>query len=150
MINDTPNSTEQSKTWFFALLVIAVLFDIIFMIIASFIGSWSDHLINFIFIFLGIGLSIPAGMMISPANSTEVIRFESIQKALATFVSGYLLAKLDGAVTALLAPDQLSTQVIEFRLVAFLVCFAVGVTTVYAARVYLPWTTTPTQSGTSA
>src|SRR5260370_24145207 len=86
------------------------------------------------FVLLGMGLSVPTGILVSPLSDEEKFTFSSIGKALLTFASGYFLSKLDGTIAEVLASDRLLSPEGGFRVVAFLLCFGVGVPTVYMAR----------------
>ena len=58
------------------------------------------------FALLGMGLSVPIGMLVSPLSDEEKFTFSNIGKAMLTFASGYLLSKLDGTIADAFAPGS--------------------------------------------
>ena len=117
------------------LFYIGIFFDVAALGLALLIGtSWTDHSLNIMFVLLGMGLSIPVGLLMTPLNDPETLAFREVSKALLTFASGYLLSKLDNSIATLLSPPCLLTPVVGFRVLAFLLCFGVGVPAMYAAR----------------
>jgi hypothetical protein len=84
-------------------------------------------------------LSVPIGLLLTPANAAETSQFGAIGQAVMTFTSGYLVAKLDRTAEKFLGPDVLLNAVGGFRIIAFIGCLALGVATVYSVRRYLPW-----------
>jgi hypothetical protein len=127
------------------LIYVAMGFDVLTVMFAVLIGpSWPDTYLNIMSALLGMGLSIPVGMLASPLGREETFTFSSIGKALVTFGSGYLLSKLDPAITVAVGSDYLFSRVGVFRVVAFVLCFGVGVPTMYMAR--RQWAAKPTIS----
>jgi hypothetical protein len=117
------------------LIYIAIGFDLLSIMFGMLIGpTWQASYLNIMFVLLGMGLSVPTGMLVSPLSEEESFAFSSIGKALLTFASGYLLSKLDGTIADALASGRLLTPQGGFRVVAFLLCFGVGVPTLYMAR----------------
>jgi hypothetical protein len=117
------------------LIYIGIGFDFALLTLSFFIGnSLQDYCFNIMFVLLGMGLSIPVGLLLSPLTPKEESDFSTIGKALLAFGSGYLLSKLDQTIAAALAPDTLLTVPAGFRVGAFLLCFAVGVSIMYASR----------------
>jgi len=119
------------------LIYIGMSFDAVALVLAVIIGigtSLADCCLNIMAVLLGMGLSIPVGLLVSPVNKDEKSAFNEIGKALLTFVSGYLLSKLGDTISTVLSPDYLLTPTVGFRLFAFVLCFGVGVPTMYAVR----------------
>lgn len=85
-------------------------------------------------VLLGMGLSVPIGFLLTPLTKQEELQFNSIGKALLTFISGYLVSKLDETIASALAPAMVLTDVGGFRLIAFVICFGVGVPAAYLSR----------------
>ena len=129
----------HSEPWVWGLIGFAIGFDILCLVIAFFVGDKSDRPMNIMSALLGMALSVPVGIMLTPATPEESTHFAAIGQALLTFMSGYLLAKLDRAAEKFLGPDMLLTPVPGFRTAAAVGCFALGVASIYAARLYLPW-----------
>lgn len=116
------------------LILCAIIVDVVILLLAFFMGDARDIPLNLMFVVFGMGLSVPIGFLLSPLTPKEELQFNNVGKALLTFVSGYLLSRLDHAIEAALAPGLLLTATAGFRLVAFVLCFGLGVPTVYLAR----------------
>jgi hypothetical protein len=116
------------------LIVLASIFDLSCLLLSLFVGNRQDIPLNIMSVILGMGLSVPTGFLLTPLTKLERFQFSSIGKALLTFVSGYLVSKLDRTIEAALAPDFLLTVTGGFRLAAFVLCFGLGVPAVYLAR----------------
>lgn len=127
-----------------ALILIAVAFDLALLVLSFFVGGPESIPLNIMSVIFGMGMSIPMGFLLSPLTREEEFQFNSIGKALLTFVSGYLISKLDRTIEAALAPDLILSAVAAFRLAAFVLCFSIGVPAVYMSR--LQWLSKSRQS----
>lgn len=126
-------------TWILGLVSGALAFDAICLALAFSVGERADRSLNIMAPLLGMALSVPIGLLLTPANAAETSQFGAIGQAVMTFTSGYLVAKLDRTAEKFLGPDVLLNAVGGFRIIAFIGCLALGVATVYSVRRYLPW-----------
>lgn len=81
-----------------------------------------------------------AGMLMSPSSSREEGQFGVAAKAISTFASGYLLAKIDQLLNALLSPKALlesSSVLPAFRVAMALAAIAGMFLHIYILRVYI-------------
>lgn len=81
-----------------------------------------------------------AGTLMSPGTAREEARFGATARAISTFASGYLLAKADRLVDAVLAPQAVlasPTVLPAFRLAMAVTAFAGVFLHTYILRVYI-------------
>jgi hypothetical protein len=94
------------------------------------------------------------GFLLSPGTAREEARFGAAAKAISAFASGFLLAKLDNLLNALLAPKMVveaSSVLPAFRITIALSGFAGTVIYMYIARTYLlEWLPGPDNSTAKA
>jgi len=96
-----------------------------------------DKWINLAIIVLGLSIGWLFGMYISPYGEGEKQRFVEYATAVSAFVSGYLVAKLDGLITKLLSPEQVLQPVAGFRVIAGFSTFILSMLVTYVVRAYL-------------
>lgn len=116
------------------LVVVAIVCDIACLVLAYFVGDPEDRPLNWLAVLLAMGLSVPVGYLLSPLGRNETLQFNTIGKALLTFLSGYLVSKLDQSIEKVLSPDFLLSPTGGFRVAAFVLCFGIGVPAIYVAR----------------
>jgi hypothetical protein len=121
----------------FSIAVISALVNGFCLLYAFRTGDSSEHPINALIIILAIALGVTLGLMITPVSSQERAAFADYAKYVATFVSGYLISKIDPVVTAVLKPDAILTAINSFRMLSFTSCFVFAVLTVYVIRSYV-------------
>lgn len=98
----------------------------------------NDTQINIALLILGGALGWLLGIFMSPYDSGETAAFASYASAVATFASGYLLAKIDPLVSKLFTPDFLFNRVVAFRTISFISMILLAMLMTFAVRVYLP------------
>ncbi len=106
-----------------------------------------DVSLNLAILAASIVLGWLAGTLMTPGSAREETQFGAAGRAISTFASGYLLAKVDNLVNALLAPKLLlesSSVLPAFRITMALTAFAGMFLHIYVLRVYvLRWTSNP-------
>ena len=98
----------------------------------------NDVTINLAILVLGACVGWLMGIFMSPYDSGEKAAFAGYASAVATFVSGYLVAKIDPLVTKLFSPEFLFQKVVAFRAASFLSVLLLAMLMTFAIRVYLP------------
>lgn len=95
-----------------------------------------DKWINLAIVVLGISVGLLLGMYISPYGTGERQNFAEYATAVSAFLSGYLLAKIDGLITKLFSPEQILRPVAGFRLVSGFSSLIVTMLITYVVRAY--------------
>lgn len=85
---------------------------------------------------LGISLGWIMGIFLSPYNPDEHSKFSDYAKALSTFVSGYLLSKVDRLLDPAQVPAIMSDPQVVYRTMFFLACFFLTLVAVFLVRSY--------------
>jgi D-alanyl-lipoteichoic acid acyltransferase DltB (MBOAT superfamily) len=98
----------------------------------------NDIPINVVIIILGASLGWLLGIFMSPYDAGERASFAVYAGAVASFVSGYLVAKVDSSVTKLLSPEFLFQKIVAFRFISFFSVLLLAMLLTFAVRVYLP------------
>ena len=99
-----------------------------------------DVSLNFAILGASVVFGWLAGMLFTPSTSREEGQFGVAAKAISTFASGYLLAKIDNILNALLTPKMLlesSSLLPAFRLTLSLAAFVGMFLHIYILRVYI-------------
>ena len=96
-----------------------------------------DKWLNLATIVLGLCIGWMFGMYISPYGKGEELKFAEYATAVSAFVSGYLVAKIDGLITKLLSPEQVLQPVAGFRLIAGFSTLIVTMLVTYVVRAYV-------------
>jgi hypothetical protein len=78
------------------------------------------------------------GFLASPANSKEVATFSAYAGIISSFVSGYLVSKLDPVITEFINSKLVfSNQIFTIRIMVFVTCFISATLIMYMYRAYL-------------
>lgn len=96
-----------------------------------------DKWLNLATIVLGLSVGWIFGMYISPYGKGEELKFTEYATAVSAFVSGYLVAKIDGLITKILSPEIILRPVSGFRLIASLSALVVAMLVTYVVRAYV-------------
>jgi len=120
----------------FALALIVVVSLLVFSYIIS--PMPDARIVSFSIIAVGLSAGMIAGTALSPSDNKESKRFTAFGQALAAFAGGYLTSKLDGLVSAAIAPDVIAqlTPVDIFRLFAFAATILVVGKATFSCRSY--------------
>ena len=87
---------------------------------------------------LGAALGWIAGILITPLNSKERKRFSEYAKAVAAFLSGYVIAKFDVVAQASVIEMAKSNSELFFtRSLVFSICFSVSMLFTFIGRSYI-------------
>src|SRR5712692_5422450 len=87
------------------------------------------------------------GILLSPTSQQQQQQFQTIGRALATFVSGFLLAKLSPLFDRVTSNSQLWTLILGVRLLIALVSFFLGLLFVFVGRTIIPLENANTKEG---
>jgi hypothetical protein len=102
----------------FSIAFISAFVNVFCIFYAFRIGEPAEYPINVLIIILAIALGVTLGLMVTPVSSEERTAFADYAKYIATFVSGYLISKIDPIVTAALKPDAILTPINSFRILS--------------------------------
>ena len=125
-------SWKQQGTFLTAGIILITLVILSFFIKENEEDKW----INLAIVVLGVSIGWLFGMYISPYGKGEEQKFTEYATAVSAFVSGYLLAKIDGLITKLLSPEQILRPVAGFRLIAGFSTVIVTMLVTYVVRAY--------------
>ncbi len=118
-----------------ATLLLAIVFALCWLI-----GSDAEsHYINVAVFVFSWALGWLLGTMIAPYDSGEATVFSRVSKAISAFLSGYLLAKIDGLTRELFDPGFILQPLPGFRALEFLSVTAIVMIVVFIARKYSDW-----------
>ena len=123
---------KQLGAFFFAALLILTLVLLAFRIKEKEEDKW----INLAVIVLGLCLGWLLGIFIAPYKGEET-HFKELASAVAAFLSGYLVSKVDGLITKLLSPDQVMNPVAGFRVISAISSLVLSLIATYVARAYI-------------
>jgi len=87
----------------------------------------------------GLAVGWVIGLLASPYEAAETKRFAALTTAVTSFVSGYVLSKLDPVITAALKPETAlaADRISLLRILAFGCSVLVGGVTMYSYRAYI-------------
>jgi hypothetical protein len=130
---------RKSSAWgaAFIILTLGVVFAILCFRLAP---TPDDASLNLALMGASIVVGWLAGTLASPGTLREEGRFGTTAKAISTFISGYLLAKIDNVMNALLAPRTLlesASLLPAFRLAMTLAVTIGTALGIYICRVYI-------------
>jgi hypothetical protein len=98
--------------------------------------SSEDHSINVAVMAAATTVGWLLGIVASPYDQSEQKRFSSVTRAVSAFVSGYLAAKLDALVNAVVAPGMILNPLPGFRALLFLGAALLATIGTFAYRKY--------------
>jgi len=98
----------------------------------------NDVQINLVILILGGCVGWLLGILLSPYGSCEKEAFAEYAAIFGTFVSGYLIGKIDPFVGKVFSPDFLLQRIVAFRVTSFLSILLLSMLMTFAVRVYLP------------
>ena len=123
---------KQTVTFGAAAVLIATLVLLAFRIKEKEEDKW----LNLATIVLGLSVGWLLGIYAKPYGSEEA-KFKEIATAISAFLSGYLLAKIDGVIAKLFSPDQILKPVAGFRVIAGFSSLVLALIMTYVARAYM-------------
>lgn len=130
---------RKSSAWGGAVSIL--LLGVVFVILCFRMAPTPDDVsLNLAILGASIVVGWFAGTLMSPGTFREEGQFGAAAKTISTFVSGYLLAKIDGVLNALLAPKMLleSSSLLPAFRIAMTLAVVVGTSLgVYIFRVYV-------------
>ena len=117
--------------------IIAALLGAILVALAFLLASSSsDSYISVSILIFGVSIGWLVGAVISPYNEKEEKDFSTYTKALAVFISGYFVAKIDNAVETILSTDFLLHPLSGFRLISFVSALIIAMLVTFIFRRY--------------
>jgi hypothetical protein len=117
----------------------AAIFDWIILICCfSVRNTRTDVFLNLSIFVLGASVGWLIGVLIAPYTAKEQTEFAQYVGIVSTFVSGYLVAKLDPTITKILSPDYLLalTATAGFRVIVFSSSLLVATLITFVFRKY--------------
>jgi hypothetical protein len=120
-------------------LLAAILILIVLCTAAAFIkNDRQDVYLNLSFIVFGISVGWLVGIFIAPYTGAERTRFSEYAGAISTFISGYLVGKIDRLITHAFDPAVFTTmpRVYVFRISSFVVASITTMIIIYVLRNY--------------
>jgi hypothetical protein len=110
---------------------------LVVMIIAAFEFPPKEHRwISLMLLIAGISVGWVIGIVISPYTTGEKTKFQSYMKAVASFLSGYVVAHLNDLIKEIMKKEFLGNSLHLFQLILLLAGFCVSVVLVYYTREY--------------
>jgi MFS family permease len=111
---------------------------LIAMIIAAFVfpPQKQDRWMSLMLLIGGISVGWIIGIIMSPYTAGEKTKFESYMKAVASFLSGYVVAHLNDLIKHIMKTEFLGNPLHLFQLILLLASFCVSVVLVYYTREY--------------
>jgi xanthosine utilization system XapX-like protein len=97
----------------------------------------SPRQLNLVILISGGLVGWVVGMLITPASAKEQAVFSETGKALSTFVTGYLVAKIDRIFDVAMKQDQNVNALFVGRLLMFVSMFALGALATFVWRSYV-------------
>jgi len=93
--------------------------------------------LNILFLFCGGLLGWILGILITPISATEESRFSEYGKAIATFLTGFLVAKVDRIFSLAIQEQNDISEVFIGRSLLFVISFSLGVLFTFIWRSYV-------------
>ena len=133
---------RRISAWAGAIFIDVIL--LIFLVLSFYVApGTADVVLNIAILAASVVVGWLMGTLLSPGTLREQGQFGTATKAISTFISGYLLAKIDNVLNAIFAPKMLleSTSVLPAFRMAMALSGVVGMALViYIMRVYvLEW-----------
>ena len=117
-------------------VVILFLYCVLVWLATKVKKSESDVAINIGLLILGGAIGWVIGIFLTPYGEGQKAEFSEYASVIALFVSGYLVGKVDAAISHLFKPEYLFTQVAGFRLVTTFSSFLLGMLVTVVIRYY--------------
>jgi hypothetical protein len=97
----------------------------------------SSRQLNLVILIAGALVGWVVGMLITPVSPKDPVVFSETGRALATFVAGYLVAKIDRIFDVAMKKDETVNGLFVGRLLMFVSTFALGVLATFVWRSYV-------------
>lgn len=107
---------------------------LVYLIIRS--ESETDQLMTFILCTAGCVLGWLVGIVTTPYGAEDKDKITNFSKMAGTFISGYLLSKVNKILDDLMAPNKILSTLAGPRFVLFLSFFIITYITVFVFRIY--------------
>jgi len=111
---------------------------LIVMMIAAFVfpSQKQDSWMGLMLLIAGISAGWVIGIVLAPYTKEENTKFQSYTKAVASFLSGYVVAHLNDLIKHIMKPEFLGNSLHLSKLILLLAGFCVSVVLVYYTREY--------------
>ncbi|WP_345986706.1 hypothetical protein WCX49_06160 [Sulfurimonas sp. HSL-1656] len=96
----------------------------------------SDVPINLGLVILGGAIGWVVGIFLTPYSAGQKAEFAEYASVIALFSSGYLVGKVDAAISHMLRPENLFTPMVGFRLIITFSSFLLGMLVTVVIRYY--------------
>ena len=107
------------------------------LIITFFVGHEGATKYNFLVCIIGFVLGWFVGIIISPYDGDEEKKFTNYSKLIGTFISGYIVSKIDKFWDNIISNNAFSDSLFISRIIFFLIFFCVTLIVVFAFRRYI-------------
>ena len=111
---------------------------LVVMIIAAFVfpSQKQDSWMGLMLLIAGISAGWVIGIVLSPYTTEEKTKFQSYTKAVASFLSGYVVAHLNDLIKYVMKPEFLGNSLHLSKLILLLAGFCISLVVVYYTRQY--------------
>jgi D-alanyl-lipoteichoic acid acyltransferase DltB (MBOAT superfamily) len=117
--------------------IAAFVLGVTIVILTFYIGDTTTiKVLSLSIIVLGISIGWVIGIIISPYDTSESKQFSIFAKTLATFISGYLIGKIDKFIEEIFKPSFLFDSVNGFRMIAFVSVLLISMLITFIYRTY--------------
>ena len=117
-------------------IVIVFLYSLIGWLATRVKKEPTDMAINFILIILGGAIGWVVGIFLTPYGVGQKAEFAEYASVVALFASGYLVGKVDAAISHLFKPEYMFTPIVGFRMAATFSSFLLGMLVTVVIRYY--------------
>lgn len=120
-----------------ATMISGVVVGLALIILAYLVGPGHDQYpITYIICISGYILGWIVAIISTPMNEIDKDKIGRFTGLVGSFLSGYLLSKLDKVIEEILNPDQIFTYLIGARVLLFICCFGITFILVFYYRQY--------------
>ncbi len=117
-------------------VVIITLYSLLSWLATRVKREQSDIAINFTLIILGGVIGWLVGIFLTPYSDDQKAEFAEYASVIALFGSGYLVGKVDAAISHLFKPEYMFTPLVGFRMAATFSSFILGMLVTTVVRYY--------------
>jgi hypothetical protein len=131
--------SERHSSWIITAIVIPALLVALFWMGWSLSDMLQERYLTLVILIGACALGWVLGMVLSPDSKTEAKNFYTAGKGVSLFVSGYLVSKIDGLVTAVFEPQVLlrtTEHLAAYRLIGAIASLILTAILIYIVRVY--------------
>jgi len=131
--------SERHWSWIITVIVALALLGALFLMGWRLSDIPQERYLTLAILIAACTLGWVLGMVLSPDSKTETKNFFTIGKGVSLFVSGYLVSKIDGLVTAVFEPQLLlhaTEHLAAYRLIGAIASLTLAAILTYIVRIY--------------